>query len=188
MSTIITSIRIGVTFLFASVLLFTSCKKETETVFITPTISVDLPANYNSFLSHSTSSVITNPDVKKEHKNYNYRADINNDEIFITNLITDEFDSLNVNERIVRIKKGGLKGIVRGFNGRNLIHEEQIINGLAQSEFSFESEMVDTLYFIYGRLIIQDSNFVVLGYRTMMPVSNISIKEKDEFFKSLQFK
>jgi hypothetical protein len=180
-------LKIIALFLIASTILLSACKKEMETVFITPTISVDLPVDYQNFVSHSTSSVITNPNVKKEHKNYNYRARINDDEVFITNLITDEFDTLNVDQRIKRINKGVLKGFVRGFKGRNLIHDEQIINGLAQSEFSLESEMRDTLYFIYGRLIIQDTNFVVIGYKTMMPVSDISIRDKDNFFKSIKY-
>jgi hypothetical protein len=92
--------------LISFTVLLIACKKEFKTVFVTSTISVDLPVDYQNFVSHSTSSVITNPDVKKEHKNYNYRARINNDEVFITNLITDEFDTLNLGERLERINRG----------------------------------------------------------------------------------
>jgi hypothetical protein len=113
-------------FLFATTVILTTCNNDRQTVFVTPNISVELPADYNSFVSHSTSGVITNPEVKKEHNNYNYRAKFNNDEVFITNLITDEFDTLNVDERIERTNKGVVKGIVRGFNGRNLIHESKL--------------------------------------------------------------
>ena len=174
-------------FLISIFILVTDCKRKTQRVAITPSISVELPINYKKNISHSTGYDKTNPDLIVKSTHDNFRARIYKDEVFISNTITKEFDTLNVEEKKERIKIN-LKGYMRGFNGRKLIQEEKIINGIAQGNFSFEVEIMDTLFMIYGRLIIQDTNFLILNYKTSMQITNRSIKEKDIFFKSIQFK
>ena len=164
-----------------------NCKKETETVFITSNISVELPNNYKYFVSHSTSSVTTNPELIVKNKLYNYHAIVNQDEIIMSNTITDEFEALDLNEKADKLKNSFTKGFMKGFNGSKLISKEKEINELAQSEFNFEFEKKDTLFVLYGRLIIQDTNLIFIGYKTKLPSTNNSIKNKDEFFKSIKY-
>ena len=88
------------------------------------------------------------------------------------------------------IKKIGpnLNGFVRGFEGTNLARKDTIINGLLQSDYSFEKKQMDTLFIVHGRLIIQDSNVWFFNYMSKIPVTNNSLESKDRFFKSIQIK
>lgn len=174
-------------FIITSMVLFTDCKSKTETVFITPNISVELPNNYKYFVSHSTESDKTNPELIGKQKHYNYKARINNDDIIIGNMITDEFDTLDLNEKIAKLKNDFTKGFARGFNGSNLTSEEKEINELAQSEFNLEFKKNDTLFILYGRFIVLDTNLIFLGYKTKLPSTKGSIKDKDKFFKSIKY-
>jgi len=180
-------LRVQLILLIVLTFLLTNCKQETETVFITPNISVNLPNNYKYFISHSTGSYRTNPELIVKNKLYNYRAIVNQDEIIMSNTITDEFDTLGLNEKKAKLKNSFTKGFVKGFNGIKLTSEEKEINGLAQSEFNFEFEKKDTLFVLYGRLIIQDTNLIFIGYKTKLPSTNRSIKNKDDFFKSIKY-
>jgi hypothetical protein len=182
-------LRLNLILLIVFTFLLTNCKKEKETVLITPNISVELPENYKYFVSHSTGSDRTNPDLIINYENYNYAATINNDEIFITKRITDEYDGLDFNEKAAKLKIF-TKGFARGFASSTVIDptsKEKEINGLAQSEFNFNFEENDNLFILYGRLIIQDTNLILFGYKTKFPSTNGSIKDKDEFFNSVKY-
>lgn len=183
-------LRLHLILLIIFTFLLTNCKKETETVLITPNISVELPKNYEYFVSHSTATDRTNPELITNHKNYNYASTINSDEIFVSKMITDEYDGLDFNEKTGKLKiltKGFAKGYVSS-TVIDLTSKEKEINGVAQSDFNFKFEENDNLFILYGRLIMQDTNFIWLGYRTKLPSTNGSIKNKDKFFKSIKYK
>lgn len=174
-------------FIIACIVFFTDCKRKTETVFLTPNISVELPVNYKKDIRTSKSSEISNPELIIQLNSYNYSATINNDDIFIGNLINNEFDTLSIQEKKEKIIPN-LKGYVRGINGNKLIHKDTIINELALNDFSFEVEQKDTLFIIYGRLIIQDTNLLIFNYKSKIPITNRSLKDKDRFFESIKIK
>lgn len=174
-------------FIITSAVFFLNCEKKTETVFITPNISVALPANYEKIISNSKSSVITNPELIVENKIYGYMATIKNDDIFISDLSTNEFDTLSLEQKKEKLNPN-IKGFMRGFSGNKLTHKDTIIHGLVQSDFSFEFKKKDRLFIVYGKLIIQENNLLFLNYSSKIPITNKSIKEKDHFFKSIQFK
>ena len=176
--------------IIVGIIFLTDCKRDTERVAITPNISVELPSNYKKNVSHGTSSLITNPELKVKSKLYYYRGRINEDEVIIIKTITKEFDNLNVEKKKERIKPL-LEGYVRAINGRDLIHKEihkeKSINGIAQGDFRYEAEIKDSLFIVFGRLIIQDTNLLFLNYRSKMPVTMSSIKEKENFLKSIKY-
>ena len=116
-------------FIITNTVFFLNCEKKTETVFITSNISVELPANYEKIISNSKSSVITNPELIVENKIYGYMATIKNDDIFISDLITNEFDTLSLEQKKEKLNPN-IKGFMRGFNGNKLIHKDTIIHGL----------------------------------------------------------
>lgn len=177
----------AIIYLIISTLYFTSCNKQTETVFITPNISVELPVNYKKYVSKSLSSDITDSLKKIEMEHDTYRAKINNDEIFIGNLINNDFKTFNIKEKKEKLIPN-LNGFVRGFNGYKLMHKDTIIKQLVQSDFTFEIDQNDTLSIIYGRLIIQDSYLLFFNYKTKLPINSSSIINKDDFFNSIKYK
>ena len=90
-------------FIITNTVFFLNCEKKTETVFITPNISVELPSNYEKIISNSKNSIITNPELTVENKIYGYTASIKNDDIFIGNLFTNEFDTLSLEQKKEKI-------------------------------------------------------------------------------------
>ena len=170
----------------AFTLCLTGCKKKTETVFVTPKISVELPSNFKYFESQSTSSEKGKPGIELSTQ-FNYRVSINDkDDIMVTKMVTHEYDTLDISEKREILKKGN-KAFVRGFNGRNLTSSEKEINGMVQSDFSFEFGTNDSLFRQFGRFVIQDSNLVYFGYIHSLPPLKRSFKIKDQFFKSIKY-
>lgn len=164
-------------------LVLTNCKKDTETVVITPNISVELPKNFEFFEKQAISTVQSIPDTILS-KSYNFRATIHGDDIFISKVIDKAFDTLSLEQQKAKLAPN-LKGYVRGFQGNNLVHKDTIIQDWVQSDLSFEAKLTDTPYMIYCRLIIQDSNLVFMNYMAKLPMTKQSIKDKDHFFKSI---
>ena len=153
---------------------------------MTPKISVELPNNFEHFESQSTSSVKGKPGTELSTL-FNYSVSINDkDDIMVTQKFTHEYDTLDISEKKETLKNGN-KGFMRGFNGRNLTSFEKEINGMVQSDFSFEFGTNDSLFRQYGRFVIQDSNLVYFGYIQSLPPLKRSFKIKDQFFKSIKY-
>lgn len=184
MKTIFNQLRGQYIVLFTLSLVLTNCKKETDTVVITPNISVELPKNFEYFESNNTSTVKTNPDTIILSKSYNYSASLNGDDIFISKTIESAFDTLSLEQQKAKLAPN-LKGYVGGFQGANLVHKDTIMQDWVQSDLNFEVKLTDTPSIIYCRLIIQDSNLVFINYMAKLPLTKQSIKDKDHFFKSI---
>ncbi len=165
---------VGMT-LIACILFFISCNKHTERVTITPDISVKLPVNYKM--------------AKQVHSNREwtlYGAMLNSDEIFIGASIEKGFDTLSLEE----IKERNIKNMqayMKPYNARKFESSEKVIGEILQSDFNFEFDQKDTSFIIFARIIQQDTNFLTLSYKTMIPVSNKSINNKERFFKSMKY-
>lgn len=168
-------------------LLFTGCKKTSKTVYLSPNISVELPDNFRKHISNSNSSSVSDSVQIIQSKTYTYTATINHDEIFIGNTTSTAYDTLSLDQKKEKIAPN-LNGFVRGFEGTNLARKDTIINGLPQSDYSFEKKQMDTLFIVHGRLIIQDSNVWFFNYMSKIPVTNNALKSRDRFFKSIQIK
>ena len=173
--------------IIAGMLIFTDCNKTTKTVYLSPNISVELPDNFRKQISNSNGSSASDSDQIIQSKTYTYTATINHDEIFIGNTTSTAYNTLSLDQKKEKIGPN-LNGFVRGFEGTNLARKDTIINGLPQSDYSFEKKQMDTLFIVHGRLIIQDSNVWFFNYMSKIPVTNNALKSRDRFFKSIQIK
>ncbi len=159
-----------------SMVLLISCTRQTESVALTPNISVKLPVNHKM--------------AKQVHGNKEYTlygAMVNNDKIFISQNVEIDLDTFSLEEK----KAANMLNIHRymeTFNGRNLENSEKIIGSLLQSDFNFEFDKTDTTFMIFGRLILQDSVIIILSYESVFPVSTRSANDKEKFFNAIKYK
>ncbi len=165
----------GIILLISTIILFTQCHKQTERIALTQKISVELPVDYKT----------------KQHDNYKggeiYGALINKDEVFIAKIIEPVIYTFSMNEKKKSILTN-IKGYMKPFKGSNLEHSEKAIGEILQSNFSFEFIKKGTIFNVFGRIIQQDTNLIILTYKTISPISNRSSKDKDRFFNSVKYK
>lgn len=112
---------------------------------------------------------------------------INSDEVFIGKVIEKEIDALSLEEKR-ESNINNIHGYMKPFNGRKLESSEKVIGEILQSDFNFEFDKKDISFIIFGRIIQQDTNLLILSYKTMTPVSTSAINEKGRFFKSVKYK
>ena len=160
--------------LIISALAFTQCKNNTERVLLTSDISVKLPVNYKMM-----KDTIENRTL--------FTAMNNHDEIFIAKIIIEKLDTLSLDEKKESIVKN-LYGFMKPFGGEKLTSTEKLIGETVQSDFRFEFAKKDLTFVIFGNLIVKETDFIILSYKTQKPISNRSIKEKDIFLKSIIIK
>ncbi len=167
--------KTGIIIILTSIVLLISCNRQTERVALTPNISVVLPVNYKTI-----------NDVKKA-KGTSYIARYHNDEIFVSKLILKEIDKLSLEDKKELIKTN-LFSFMKPLNGINLISSEEEIGDILQNNFSFEQNRKDSSFIVFGKLILEDTNFLMISYKTMNPISNSSANDKERFIKSMKYK
>lgn len=160
--------------LIISAFAFIQCKNNTERVSLTSDISVKLPVKYTK-----TKDTIENMTL--------FTAMNNHDEIFIAKVIIEKLDTFSLDEKRGSIVKN-LNCFMKPLNGKNLINNERVIGETVQSDFSFEFDKKNLTFVIFGNLIVKETDFIILSYKTQKPISNRSKKEKDIFFKSIIIK
>ncbi len=154
---------------------FAACNKKSERVALTPNISVKLPANYGM--------------KKQVQNNINwtfYGAMINQDEILIGKFVDKKIDTISIEKK----KESGIKNMeafMKPYNARKLESSEKIVGDLVQNDFNFEFDQKDTSFAIFAKLIQVDSTMLILSFKTLSPISEISLKDKTQFFKSVRY-
>lgn len=162
-------------FLIVSIISLSCSNRNTTRVSLTQSISVEIPVNYK----------MTQDEI--QYKKTIYIATFNYGEIFITNVTINGLDTLSLDEKKKHIETN-LQSFMKPFNGRNLKSIDSEVNGVTESDFNFEFDKKDKSFIIFGRIILQDSNYLFLTYKSLMPVIDSSLDDKEFFFNSIKYK
>jgi len=157
-----------------SILCF-SCNMKTEDVLITSAISIQLPSGYSRIDKNHPSGIISYEVKKNEAK-------------FLAAVVPiDGLDTLDLEQKTEWLEKN-IQGYINGFNGQQISIDKPKTEKLLSNEFSFEYSRNDSSFISHSQMILSDEEMIIIMYETLKPETDQAIKEKDEFFKSLEIK
>ena len=157
------------------VIAFSNCSTNTERISLTADISVELPENYRKTDDQSRSGIIS------------YVVINNLDQISTAVITIDGIDTLSSDQK-KEMMEANAQGFMKAFNGKQITNSHQVIHGVMQNDFSCEFEKQDSLFAVFGRLIVLETDMLILSYQTPAPITKSSMKSKDKFFKSIIIK
>jgi len=159
-------------FLIPIAFFITNCRSNTERVYLTSNISVELPYIF---------SRTDDPRIGA----FTYKGGYNQDKILSAKFEFPGIDTINL-EQNEEWMRANVDGFIKPYNGKKISSTENVKNGISQSDFSFEFERDDTSFVSFARLVLIDNVLLIFSYETTMPIENSSIKTKDRFFKSVR--
>ena len=161
-------------FLFIIILLlFSNCDDKYEKVSIGNNISINIPVDF------------VLEEIISENENI-FKAKSDNHELFIAAETISGSDTLPMEHRKEIVEKN-LNGFTQAMNGKNMeIEDMKTEDDLILSHFSMEIEKHESLMTVYGKIVNQDSSFIILTFITEKPASEASLKAKDIIFNSIK--
>ena len=157
-----------------SILCF-SCKMKTEDVLITSAISIQLPSDYSRVDKNHPSSIIS------------YEAKKNETKFLAAVVPIDGLDTLDLDQKTEWLEKN-IQGYINGFNGQQISIDKPKTDKLLINESSFEYSRNDSSFISHSQMILTDEEMLIIMYETLKPETDQSLKEKDEFFNSIEIK
>lgn len=160
-------------FLFITILLvFSNCADKYEKVSIGNNITINIPVDFV---------------LEKISENENvFNAKSDQEELLIAAETISGSDTMPMEHRKEIVEKN-LNGFTEAINGKNLeIEDMKTEDDLILSHFSMEVEKHESSMTLYGKIVNQDSSFILLAFITEKPASEASLKAKDIIFNSVK--
>lgn len=152
-----------------------SCNMRTEDVSITSAVSIQLPSNYTSVDKNHPSGIIL------------YEAKKNEAKFFATIVPVEGLDTLDLDQKTKWLETN-IQGHINGFNGKQISNSKPRTSQLLMNEFSFEYSKNGSSFISHSQMILTEEEMIIIMYQTPKPETKQTIKEKNNFFNSLEIK